>query len=194
MGLELPPQGLAGAGGLCTPACEPPAEKSGVSWRQRQPRALAWAGFRPRGGEGSKDRGLRGTQTLVSGAAQKDQLAGDQLYRPRGLPRTARRQRRTVPPQQPPGRGPLQTSGAEPVGGGRGPGAGPGRGPWARRGRWAGPGEGDLWAGPGCGQWAGPRGAGGRGLGGEAVAGGRAHLRFSLCRGRGRFSPWYSPY
>ncbi|XP_044901565.1 embryonic polyadenylate-binding protein 2 isoform X5 [Felis catus] len=48
------------------------------------------------------------------GAAQKDQLAGDQLYRPRGLPRTARRQRRTVPPQQPPGRGPLQTSGAEP--------------------------------------------------------------------------------
>nr|XP_030705309.1 embryonic polyadenylate-binding protein 2 [Globicephala melas] len=64
------------------------------------------------------------------GAAQKNQFTRDQLHGPRGPSGTPRRQRGTLPPQQLPGRGPFQTTGAEPVGralGGRDPiGAGPG--------------------------------------------------------------------
>ncbi|XP_028342757.1 spidroin-2 isoform X4 [Physeter macrocephalus] len=64
------------------------------------------------------------------GAAQKNQLTRDQLHGPRGPSGTPRRQGGTLPPQQLPGRGPFQTTGAKPVGralGGRDPiGAAPG--------------------------------------------------------------------
>ncbi|XP_072871828.1 embryonic polyadenylate-binding protein 2 [Chlorocebus sabaeus] len=48
------------------------------------------------------------------GAAEKNQLPWDQLHRPRGPSRTPRLQGGTVPPQQPPGQAPAQTTRAEP--------------------------------------------------------------------------------
>ncbi|XP_054525577.1 embryonic polyadenylate-binding protein 2 isoform X1 [Pan troglodytes] len=48
------------------------------------------------------------------GAAEKNQLPWDQLHRPRGPSRTPRLQGGTLPPQQPPGQAPAQTTRAEP--------------------------------------------------------------------------------
>ncbi|XP_037589173.1 embryonic polyadenylate-binding protein 2 isoform X2 [Cebus imitator] len=48
------------------------------------------------------------------GAAEKNQLPWDQLHRPRGTSRTPRLQGATLPPQQPPGQAPVQTTRAEP--------------------------------------------------------------------------------
>ncbi|XP_057390656.1 protein CBFA2T3 isoform X3 [Balaenoptera acutorostrata] len=121
-----------GAGGLFQPLWGDPAGHHPVRQVLRTPQGLCIHRVCHR--ELGPGRCGAGQERLPrpghQGAAQKNQFTRDQLHGPRGPSGTPRRQGGTLPSQQLPGRGPFQTTGAEPVGwalGGRNPiGAGPG--------------------------------------------------------------------